>query len=209
MLFDSAILLQTIIVILVFLIAITVHECAHALVAYLLGDRTAYDAGRITLNPFSHIDPVGLLFLIFLRIGWAKPVPMDPRNFAYPRLYAMLTGLAGPASNFLLAIICLFGMKIGKVWFGFATQGAYGVLLEILAYINVMLAVFNLLPIPPLDGSHILQLCIPLRWQVYYYTFSRYALFLLLILVFAVPQFTKFLSTLIQLVYNSLAVAIL
>ena len=94
-----------------FLIAVVLHELAHAVAATVLGDDTPRRAGRLSLNPFRHIDPIGLLFLLIFRIGWAKPVPFDPRNFKYPRFYAVLTGLAGPFTNFVLAIGFMYLLK--------------------------------------------------------------------------------------------------
>jgi len=95
----------------VFLLAVSFHEFAHALVANILGDNTAKKAGRLTLNPLKHIDLLGVLFLLVFRVGWARPVPFNPLNFKRPRLFSVLTAVAGPASNFLLAYLFLYGVK--------------------------------------------------------------------------------------------------
>lgn len=174
-----------------FLVSITFHEFCHAFVALLLGDDTAKKAGRLTLNPLAHIDPIGLLFLILIRIGWAKPVPFDARNFKYPKLYSIFVGLAGPISNFLLALLCLYGMKhfpwqiVGSV----AQESIYE-FFKTSVYINVMLGLFNLIPIPPLDGSHIISVFVPPQWQYAYYRFQQFSIILLVILL-NIPAFQR------------------
>lgn len=193
----------------IFLGAITIHEFSHALSAYLLGDDTARRYGRLTLNPIAHIDPLGLLCLVLFRIGWAKPVPMDPRNFAYPRFYSVLSALAGPASNFIMAIFFLFGIKLTAPLY-FATPGTHLWLefFRVSALVNVMLGTFNLLPIPPLDGSHIIQVLIPASWQYRYYYIQRYAMFFLLFLVM-IPAVNAALFSTITSVYMMLAKMVL
>lgn len=187
-----------------FLLAITFHEFAHAWSAYLLGDDTAKRFGRLTLNPLAHIDPVGLFCLLFFRIGWARPVPMDPGNFKYPRLYAMLSGLAGPLSNFLLALFFLYGVKLVSPAYMMQPPPHYFLeFFKLAAWINVMLGTFNLLPIPPLDGSHILHALIPPQWEYVYYKFQRYSIFILLILLL-LPPFQNFLMNAIITVDNFL-----
>ena len=170
----------------VFIVSLTLHELAHALVAYRLGDRTTKEMGRLTLNPIAHMDPLGSLILVvtyfggsFL-FGWAKPVPVDPRNLrTSPQVGMALVGAAGPASNFVIALIA------GAVW---AHNELTGDTAKIVAYtitVNVILGVFNLFPIPPLDGSRVIGGFMPrdvyARWAALdqYGMFAVFGLFFL------------------------------
>ncbi len=140
------------------IIGLTVHEFSHAFVAAKLGDDTARAQGRITLNPFYHIDPVGMIFILFAGFGWAKPVQFDIRKLKSPKRDRILIALAGPLSNLILGILFLF---IIKLFFAFSysfPDMVYEILLRLLFYISVInlgLFIFNMLPIPPLDGSHV------------------------------------------------------
>ncbi len=146
---------QVIILTPVILLALTVHEYAHGWVAYKFGDPTAKLAGRLTLNPLKHIDPLGLVMLYVIRIGWAKPVPVNP-NYLRRREDIVFVALAGPVSNFLLAIGSAVLMKfIPSGFFPAAFAGSLRSLLYTMVFINLLLAFFNLLPIPPLDGWRI------------------------------------------------------
>lgn len=172
---------------LIFTFAVTVHEFFHGLIAYWLGDDTAKRAGRLTLNPLAHIDPIGFLCLIIFRIGWARPVPIDERNFKYPRLFSALVGIAGPLSNFLFATLALFGLHHIAPLFSGATCLALQSFFKTMSWINIMLGVFNIVPLPPLDGSHLLRALLPTSWLPAYYHFMRYSIFLLLFLLL-LPQ---------------------
>ena len=138
------------------LIALTVHEFAHALAAYVLGDTTAKDYGRLTLNPKAHIDPVGLLLLIFVGFGWGKPVPFNPYALRLRRVGGALVGMAGPVSNFLIALGCGVFLMLLKRLALISPDNLSVQLLSFLIIINIMLMAFNLIPIPPLDGSKVL-----------------------------------------------------
>lgn len=157
------------------LLCITVHELSHGLIAYRLGDPTAKVNGRLTLNPISHIDPVGLLMMLTVRVGWAKPVPVDMRNFRRPKRDMALTALAGPVSNLLLATAAL---GVGSLIYWFAPEGiiTFYILYFFLymAVLSVGLAVFNLLPIPPLDGSKIAFSILPDHIYLKYLHYERY-----------------------------------
>jgi len=176
------------------LLAITVHESAHGLMASKLGDPTARALGRISLNPLRHLDPVGTICLILFGFGWARPVPVNTRYFKNPKRDMALTALAGPAANLLLGFIGMFFyMLIGTRLA--AMKGYVPYLLSLFLYIfyilNISLAVFNLLPIPPLDGSRLLLIFLPdhLYFKVMRYerTIQIVMLILLWVGVFNVP----------------------
>jgi len=133
----------------VLLFALVFHEFSHAWVAYKLGDPTARYAGRLTLNPIAHLDPIGGLMILFVGFGWAKPVPVDPRYLKKPREDMMKIAFAGPASNLLLAFIAGTILRTGYV------QGSMAMMIILFTQINIMLAVFNMIPVSPLDGSQI------------------------------------------------------
>jgi Zn-dependent protease len=167
------------------LFAITVHEVCHGYAAWHFGDPTAKNAGRLTLNPIKHIDIVGLLVLFVTRmIGWAKPVPVDPRYFKNPRRDMIWVSLAGPASNIGLAIAFAVVYKL----VGGLLAGTYlfplAFMIEISIMINVGLAVFNLIPIPPLDGSHVLEGLLPPDMARAYSSIAPYGFLILLLLIF-------------------------
>ncbi len=143
-----------IILIPVLVFALSFHEFSHAFVAYLLGDDTAEKQGRLTLNPFAHLDLMGSMMILFVGFGWAKPVPVNPLNLRDKRTGMIKVAFAGPASNLLLALIC--GIVIRLVnFYQFSIDESVGSALYLFLYINIALAIFNLLPIAPLDGSQI------------------------------------------------------
>ncbi len=147
------------------LLALTFHEYAHAYIANRFGDPTAKLMGRLTLNPLVHLDLLGTAMLFIAHIGWAKPVPVNPINFRNPKRDLLWVSLAGPAANLLLAF--LFGMGLRIIGIGYLV-GDMGVILKMIwygMYINIILAVFNLFPIPPLDGSKILMGLIPEKYE--------------------------------------------
>ncbi len=183
----------------VLLFSVVIHEVAHALVAKWEGDDTAHRLGRITLNPIPHLDPVGsiavplLMFFLFpggFIFGWAKPVPVDPRNFRDYKWGDIRVSLAGIAANLLLALFC--GLILGPVML-LERGGGFGVgliLYQVFYFgllINLILAVFNLIPIPPLDGSHVVAQLLPPRLAMKYRELGRFGIGILMLLMVVVP----------------------
>ena len=173
--------------ILALLPALTVHEWAHGFAAYKLGDRTAKLDGRLSLNPLDHLEPIGSLMLLVFGFGWAKPVPVMTRNFKKPKRDFAITSLAGPLSNFILAFVSAFLVVL--FWYLGAyksiTLEAIALIFEYSAIYNIGLGLFNLIPIPPLDGSNVLMCILPNRLaakysQIRYYT--RYIIIGLILL---------------------------
>ena len=166
------------------LLCITLHELCHGFVAYRLGDDTAKRAGRLTLNPLRHIDIVGLISMIAFRFGWAKPVPVDMRRLRRPKRDMALVALAGPVSNLLLALLVLF--VYGLVFMPLSAGKTGNVVLDMmitLAYLSTALAVFNIIPIPPLDGSKVLFSVLSDESYYKLMRYERYGSILLLLLV--------------------------
>lgn len=181
---DWSVLVPYLINLLVAMPCITLHELAHGYVANRLGDPTAKERGRLTLNPLKHVDPLGLVLMVTLGFGWAKPVPVDMRNFKNPKAGMALTALAGPLMNFLLTILVLFiGGLLYRSGFAFgSTAGNYiFIVIVYIAIRSTMLGLFNLIPIPPLDGSKALFSLLP---DKAYYTILRYERYCM-ILIFA------------------------
>jgi Zn-dependent protease len=169
------------------ILSLSVHEFAHAWAAWRLGDDTAARAGRLTLNPIAHIDPIGTLLLPLLGIpfGWAKPVPIDPSRFRRDiraSTGAMITAAAGPLSNVVLAVICTIAYGLALRYEPQLAMPGSGVreLLLMMIQLNVALAIFNMIPVPPLDGSRVVEGLMPLRFRAAWESFTRLAPFLLL-----------------------------
>jgi len=166
------------------LICITFHEVSHGFAAYKLGDPTAKNMHRLTLNPIKHIDMCGLLMMVVFKFGWAKPVPVNMMNFKKPKRGMAVTALAGPASNILLAAVFLlfFGIAPALATSGAAWERALDLIYRT-AYLSVALAVFNILPIPPLDGSKILFSFLPDAAYGKLMRYERFGFILLLLIV--------------------------
>ena len=167
------------------IVAFSVHELSHGLMAYMLGDKTAKHDGRLTLNPLRHIDPIGFVFLIIAGFGWAKPIMVDPSNFRYPKQDMALTAVAGPISNFIMAFISIMIMFPLMLYSGGGSL-ARGIVtfLEFMILLNVTLGIFNMLPLPPLDGSKLFAVILPDHMYFSFISFgSRYGMIILIILV--------------------------
>ncbi len=171
-------------VIVVLLIAFTVHEFAHAYVAYKFGDPTAKNQGRLTLNPKEHLDPVGTILLLVFGFGWARPVPVNRYHFKNPRLAGVLVSIAGPLSNLLIAIIgyIIFFVMLSSGISGGWTEYVF-TFINVLVNINILLFVFNLLPLPPLDGYRIIEDLVPLGVRAKMTQYEQYGTLIFLILV--------------------------
>lgn len=180
------------------LIAITFHEYAHGFAAYYYGDSTAKLAGRLTLNPIAHLDPIGTIMLIMFRIGWAKPVPVNYGNLRNPRKDMIKVSLAGPISNILIAFLFSIIYRINNIFLQNIIYSALGnipnlvltlirgwiIFLQTGILINLVLAFFNLIPVPPLDGHHIAIGILPIKWaKIYSKINSTYGMLILLMLI--------------------------
>ncbi|WP_149453750.1 site-2 protease family protein [Pasteuria penetrans] len=185
-----------------FIIGLTVHEWAHGWVAYRLGDPTAYERGRVTLNPLRHIDPMGFLFILLAGIGYARPVPIDDSRLHHPNLGYMAAILAGPMSNFLLSLVgaCVLqevygGMPDDSYVYQF-THAFFGA--------NVILFTFNLIPLPPLDGYRILTSFLPRSLRVALYPFEMVGVAVFLVLFLFVPEFRKLFHDIVEYVSDAI-----
>lgn len=171
-------------------LGITVHEFMHAYVAHRLGDDTARLMGRLTLNPLAHLDLLGSLFLLLLRFGYGKPVPFNESRLQGGRLGGSLVAFAGPVTNLVLATICAIPLRF--VSFGEGDLGTiYSEVLAAIVIYNCLLFVFNLIPIPPLDGSRVVYGFLPPRQAYAWRTYEQYGPYLLLALIFFVPAMLR------------------
>lgn len=161
-------------------IAMSFHEFAHAYVAHLMGDETAEKVGRLTLNPISHVDPIGLVMIIVGGFGWAIPVPVNENNFKYKKLGIFLVSIAGVTMNLFISILTVIILSLTK---DFINVKEYELIMSNIIMINIAFAAFNILPIPPLDGSKILVSFLPENARMKFYQYERYGVILLIFLV--------------------------
>ncbi|MEI6494750.1 MAG: site-2 protease family protein [bacterium] len=179
----------------ILIMSVVIHEVSHGYVAYSLGDPTAKLAGRLTLNPLKHLDPFGSFILPLLMtlaglpaFGWARPVPYNPYNLKAGNWGPALVAIAGPGSNILVAVILSFLLRYGGV---LGLSQAFFQLTGIAILINIFLALFNLIPLPPLDGSKILYALLPYRWRWIEEALERYSLIIIIIVVYGLARFLE------------------
>ena len=178
---------QIIVFVLALLLSLSLHEWAHAGAAYIMGDHTAREQGRLSLNPLNHIDIFGFLAILLVGFGWAKPVQIDARNFKHPLRAEIFVALSGPCSNLLLAALLLAGYLHG--WFPYSLPfvGSLRIpvvpVLHVIIELNLVLFVFNMLPIPPLDGSHLVTALIPKHMEQTRRSFQHYGQISLLVIL--------------------------
>ena len=176
------------------LVAVTFHEFAHGAVANALGDPTAKKLGRLTLNPLKHLDPAGTILFIIFRFGWGKPVPVDGRHFTHPRRDMALVSLAGPATNFVIAAFLGLFIKSGLI-----NNEIIEFMVRLTVQINIVLGVFNLIPLPPLDGSRLISAILPVNMLRVYEQFEGYGIAVMFAAIFFFPgAFSRVLSPFID-----------
>lgn len=196
----------------VVLICLVVHEVAHGYMAMKLGDPTARNLGRLTLNPLKHLDPIGAICMLFFRFGWAKPVPINTRYFKKPRRDMALTALAGPLSNFVMAFLAVIVTNISiSVFYKFPAYEGFGynlwtawyIFAETFIFMNISLGVFNMIPVPPLDGSRIFLTFLPAKYYFGIMKYERYIMLGMLVLLYT-GLLTRPLSMLVSFLYNGM-----
>ena len=183
---DVASLLDAALRVAAVLLCLTIHETCHGLVAYALGDPTAKSMHRLSLNPLHHIDWFGLVMMFAAGFGWAKPVPVDPRYFKKPKEGMAFTALAGPVSNFLLALLLMLISKLIYLYapYTMAWNVVFSFCLYTAAPLSIGLGLFNLIPIPPLDGSKVVAVLLPDQAYMKLMRYERYGMLILLVLSF-------------------------
>lgn len=185
------------------IIAITFHEFSHAWASYMLGDPTSKNLGRLTLNPLKHLDLIGTLLLVFVGFGWGKPVPFNPYNLKNQKWGPALVSVAGPVMNITLALVFGIGLKLIVVYSNLPMTNGLIQLLNAIVIINIILAVFNLIPVPPLDGSKILYAILPQRFSGAVVTLEKWGPFVLIFMViFAGTLFGALFSVIVNWVYG-------
>ena len=205
----------------VILVSLTLHECAHGYVSLLQGDPTAKNSGRLTLNPFKHIDILGAIFMLVCGFGWAKAVPVDPRYYKNPKKGMAFTALAGPMINIFIGIAVLVNFSV-FVWFRETGMYAYiplfksmtdqtyrmiSTLAYVAMYYNILLAVFNLLPVPPLDGSRIMWAFLPDRVYFGVMKYEKIIMFIVFFLVW-IGVFTTLFEVIVDFVITAVSEAV-
>jgi len=180
-------LIDTVLIVAAALLCITFHETCHGLAALWMGDDTAKRAGRLSLNPLRHVDLMGLVVMAVAKFGWAKPVPIDMRNFRNPKSGMALTALAGPVSNLILALAAMFARAFALVmYYRYASSPLWETIMLFFEYVVLLssgLAVFNMFPIPPLDGSKVFFAFLPARWYDKLMRVERYGMIVLAVLL--------------------------
>lgn len=172
----------------VLFLTLPIHEFAHALVAVRLGDPTPRYQGRLTVNPFAHLDKVGMLCMLIFGVGWARPVQINARNFKSPKWGMAITALAGPIANLLMAFVALLLYFPLALFFESDVTMYLAVFMFYIANISVYLAVFNLIPIPPLDGSRLLSALLPYKYYYKLMRYEQYSMIILMVLLFALSH---------------------
>ena len=200
-------LIQILVSIPALLLCLSVHEACHGFAAYALGDSTAKQEGRLTFDPLRHLDPIGTLCMLFFHVGWAKPVPINPSYFKNRRVGIALVSLAGPASNFVLALLALFLYYPLRLTSS-PILTAIALMLYMTAVMSIGLGVFNLSPVPPLDGSKILLAFLPAKYEYKFAQYEQYIQFILLILLF-VGVLDRPINFFINVVYHVLSSIVL